>query len=368
MMDLAWSIADAIHLEIGEPDFTAPPHVVEAATRAMRDGKTHYPPTAGLPELREAVTHKLERINGITAASSSIVITNGGCQGLFGALSVVLEEGDSVALPDPGWPNYRSMAGLLGAVVQPYTLPPQTGHVPDPEEIDRLGAQGCKAIVLNNPANPLGTVAPEAALREILSIAGRHGMWIVSDECYDELSFIGMPSSPAALNPHANVITAFSFSKSHAMTGWRVGYVVAQPEVIELVARAQEPLVMGINTSAQYGAMAALEDDAHVSVMREEYRRRRDAVVAEFRRRGRDVVAPSGAFYLWLDVRDVLHDDRRFVLSLLENEHVAIAPGSSFGEVGAGFVRLSLAVDEAVLLEAVERIDHHLRRVAVAAD
>lgn len=360
IMDLAWSIPDAIHLEIGEPDFTAAPHVVEAAARAMREGRTGYPPTAGLPELRDALVDKLARVNGLHSSPANVVVSNGGCQGLFTALSVVVEEGDLVALPNPGWPNYASMAGLLGARVVGYSLGARTGHHPDPDEIDRLGAAGCRVIVLNSPANPLGTVTPADVLQDVLDVARRRGMWVISDECYDELYFQEVPVSPAVIDPSAAVITVYSFSKTHAMTGWRVGYVVAPDGLAEPVARAQEPLVMGINAAAQYGALAALEDDAHVGDMRDVYRRRRDLVVEALRAAGRDVLAPAGAFYLWLDIHDVTSDDVGFVLSLLEREHVAITPGSAFGDVGVGSVRLSLAASDDALLTAVAAIDRHL--------
>ena len=362
IMDKAWGIPDAIHLEIGEPDFTAAPDVVEAAERAIRAGRTGYPPTAGLPDLREALTGKLRTVNGITASAQQVVVTNGGCQGLFNVLGVLLDVGDTVALPDPGWPNYRSMAGILGLEVRSYTLGPATSHLPDPGERELLAQQGCRAIVLNSPANPLGTVTPVEIVDAILEIARRYDMWVVSDECYDELYFDAVPSSPAARDPEGNVVSVFSFSKTHAMTGWRVGYVVAPDEVARHVALAQEPLVLGISAPGQYAAIQALEPEGarYVASMREEYRRRRDGVVEAFRQVGHEVQAPQGAFYLWLDIRDTGLDDREFVLSLLDAEHVAITPGSSFGPTGTGFVRLSLAAGYDTLLDAVRRTAGHL--------
>ncbi|UOY02258.1 pyridoxal phosphate-dependent aminotransferase [Blastococcus sp. PRF04-17] len=366
IMDRAWNIPDAIHLEIGEPDFTAAPDVVAAAERAIRDGRTGYPPTAGLPALREALTGKLMEVNGITAAPHQVVVTNGGCQGLFNVLGVLLDVGDPIALPNPGWPNYRSMAGILGLQVREYTLGPATHHLPDPEEIQRLAQQGCRAIVLNSPANPLGTVTPVELVDAVLDIARRYDMWVVSDECYDELYFDAVPSSPVARDPQGNVVTVFSFSKTHAMTGWRVGYVVAPDEVARHVALAQEPLVLGISAPGQYAAIQALapEGTQHVAAMRDEYRRRRDGVVEAFRQVGHAVQAPQGAFYLWLDIRDTGLVDRDFVLSLLDTEHVAITPGSSFGPAGTGFVRLSLAAGYDTLMDAVRRTAGHLARCA----
>lgn len=360
MMDLAWSIPDAIHLEIGEPDFSAPDHVVDAAVAAMRSGRMGYPPTAGLPELREALVDKLIAVNRVTTSADNIVVTNGGCQGLFNAFSVLLDEGDIVAIPDPGWPNYRSMIGLNGASPETYQLDPEYGYLPDLDRIEQLGQSGCRVVVLNNPANPLGTVMPAHLIESIVDIARRHSMWIVSDECYDELAFHSVPISPAALDGADHVISVFSFSKTHAMTGWRLGYVVAPDSLAEPIARAQEPLVMGINAAAQLGGLAALTESGHVARMRDTYASRFEAVVAAFAAHGRVVEAPAGAFYLWIDISDVGIGDVEFIESLLVHEHVAGAAGSSFGDGGIGRVRFSLAAGEDLLLTAAHRIARHL--------
>lgn len=363
MMDLAWSIPDAIHLEIGEPDFTAPPHVVDAGIAAMRGPSMGYPPTVGLPELRDALVGKLAAINSIGASADDVVVTNGGCQGLFNVFSVLLDEGDLVAIPDPGWPNYRSMVGLNGGRCAPYRLAAGDGYLPDLDRLDELGRANCRAVVVNNPANPLGTVMPASVIEAVVEIAARHGMWVVSDECYDELTFGDVPLSPASLDGADHVVSVFSFSKTHAMTGWRLGYVAAPATLAEPVARVQEPLVMGINAAAQHGGIAALAESAHVAMMRDTYASRCAAVVDAFAAHGRTVTAPDGAFYLWMDVRDLPIDDVAFIETLLESEHVAGAPGSSFGEEGVGFIRFSLAAGEAVLLDAVDRIVRHIERV-----
>lgn len=360
MMDLAWSIPDAIHLEIGEPDFRAPEHVVEAAVAATRSGPMGYPPTAGLPNLRDALTAKLADVNRIRTTVDDVVVTNGGCQGLYNVFSVLLDEGDIVAIPDPSWPNYRSMVGLNGGRCETYRLAPSDGFRPDLERIDGLGRAGCRAVVINNPANPLGTVMPTDVIESIVDLARRHGMWVISDECYDELAFGSVPTSPAALDDTDHVVSVFSFSKTHAMTGWRLGYIVAPPSLAEPVARAQEPLAMGINAAAQFGGVAALAESSHVGMMRDTYASRFGTVVQAFAAAGRTVTAPAGAFYLWMDISDTGREDVEFIESLLEHEHVAGAPGSSFGPEGVGWVRFSLAAATDVLLTAVDRIARHL--------
>jgi len=367
MMDLAWSIPDAIHLEIGEPDFGAPPHVVDAAIEAMRGGRMGYPPTAGLPELRERLVSKLAGVNAIDTTVELVTVTNGGCQGLYNVFSVLLDEGDVVAIPDPGWPNYRSMIGLNGGRCEPYRLVANDDYRPDFERLEQLGHSGCRAVVLNNPSNPLGTVMEPEVIAEVVDVARRHNMWVVSDECYDELGHDAIPLSPASLPDSEHVISVFSFSKTHAMTGWRLGYVVAPDSLAELVARVQEPLVMGINAAAQFGGIAALEESSHVEMMRDVYARRCARVVDQFRTAGIDVATPAGAFYLWMDIRDAGVDDRAFIESLLEEEHVAGAPGSSFGTAGIGCVRFSLAAADDVLVDAAQRIVRHLDRVRLDA-
>jgi len=369
IMDLANQIPDAIHLEIGEPDFTAAPHVVRAAVRAIRAGLTQYPPTSGLPALREGLAAKLERVNAITARPDDIVVTNGGGQGLFNALATILDAGDRIALPDPGWPNYLSMAALLGLRVSTYSLLPDNGHHPRPADIEELLRDGCKAVILNSPSNPLGTVTPREVVEAIVELATRYQAWIISDECYDQLYFGIPPTSPAAVDPDADVLSVFSFSKVHAMTGWRIGYVVGTPAVSGLLAKAQEPLVLGVSAPGQHAAIAAVTGPvAYQEHMLGQYRSRRDAVVARFRELGIDVAGPEGAFYLWLDIRDWLDggDDTGFVLSLLEHEHVAITAGSSFGPSGKGFVRMSLAASQTQLVEATQRLARHLDHVRSA--
>lgn len=362
MLDLAWSIPDAIHLEIGEPDFSPPQHVLDAIQRSMAEGRGGYPPTAGLPELRDRLVEKVARVNGITTTANAVVVSSGGCQGLFAALSALLDEDDVVALPNPGWPNYRSMVGLLGARVVTYSLSAERHHLPDPAEIERIIDEGAKVVVLCSPSNPTGTVVPPEIVEELVEIVQRSHAWLLSDECYDELYFGPVPPlSPASIAPEGPIVSVYSFSKTHAMTGWRIGYVVCPPGVAGLVENAQEPLVMGVNGPGQYGAIAALEDDEHVIQMREAYRIRRDAVVDAFRSRGYSPRAPDGAFYLWLDISDVTESSDEFVLSLLRDKHVALAAGSSFGDVGRGFIRLSLAAGRTALLTAVERIDEQIR-------
>ena len=358
-MDLAWSAGEVIHLEVGEPNFPTPPHVVEAAHRAAREGWTKYVANAGVPALRAAIAEKLRSRNRITgAAPEDVVVTAGGAEGLYASLLAIVEAGQGVLVPDPGWPNFRMIATVLGAQAQPYRLRPEDGFQPSLDEFERAATPATRAVIVNSPSNPLGTVLERDRAEAIVEWAARRKLWLVSDECYDELAYVPGSPSLASLADAAHVVSCFSFSKTYAMTGWRVGYVyAARSDLIELVTKLQEPILACVNAPAQAAAIAALSGPQEVvAEMRDAYRRRRDAAVSLFRADGVPVVQPAGAFYLWVDVSEWRPDDWTFAEELLSEGRVAVAPGSAFGAAGAGCLRISLATEESALLEGCERI------------
>ncbi len=189
VMDAAWATPGAIMLGAGQPNFPTPPHVVRAANDAALAGHTQYVSNAGIPELRAALPEKIRRVNGYEIAPECVVVTNGGAQGVSASLTVLLAPGDGVLLPDPGWPNYTMVARMLGARLLTYPLVEANGFLPQVEDLERLCDGGTKVLVLNTPSNPLGTVIPLASMRELAAFAQRHGLWIVSDECYDQTVF-----------------------------------------------------------------------------------------------------------------------------------------------------------------------------------
>jgi aspartate aminotransferase len=216
-------------------------------------------------------------------------------------------------------------------------------------------------LVVNSPSNPLGAVVPASLSAELVAFAERHGLWLVSDECYDEIAFDGTFASPLAVAPSPRVIAAYSFSKVYAMTGWRVGYCVAPPEVAATLTRLQEPIVSCVNAPAQMAALAAVTGpQAIVGEMRDAYRERRDAAVALLSAAGVGVLRPAGAFYLWVDISRSGRDSRDFAFSLIAERGVACAPGTAFGAAGEGFVRLSMASELDVLLEGARRLVAHM--------
>jgi aspartate aminotransferase len=358
IMELAWEDPEVIHLEVGEPDFPTPEHVVEAAHEAARSGLTRYAPNAGLPELREALADKVTRRNGYEASPDQVVVTQGGIQALYLVLLALLEPGDEVLLPDPAWPNFRMIAHLLGARVLPYPLVSEGDFLPRLEDLERLVTPRTRAILVNTPSNPLGTVVPRELVEPLLEFARRRDLWYISDEVYDEVVFDdAFVSAGAVADPGDRLVSIYSFSKVYAMTGWRVGYLVAPPDLAKLLTGMQEPIVSCVNTPAQLAALAAVTGPQDVvREMRESYQERRDELLEILERGNLPSSQPSGAFYVWTDVSAANVPSMDFARSLIEREHVAVAPGSAFGDLGEGYVRLSLASSREDLLDGALRL------------
>jgi len=365
VMELAWKDPEAIHLEVGEPNFPTPEHVVEAAHRAARMGLTRYAPNAGISELREALAEKVARRNGYGASPEQVVVTQGGIQALYLTLRALLEPGDEVLLPDPAWPNYRMIAHLLGARVLSYPLVAGGEFLPRLEDLERLVTPRTRAILVNSPSNPLGTVVPRDLMEGLLAFAHGRGLWFISDEVYDEVVFDdAFVSAGSVAEQGYRLVSIYSFSKVYAMTGWRVGYLVAPPDLARILTGMQEPIISCVNTPAQMAALAAVTGPQDVvRAMSDSYRARRDELLEVLHRGGLPSSRPSGAFYVWTDVSEAGVPSMDFARSLIEREHVAVAPGSAFGELGEGYVRVSLASSREDLLEGTSRLVQHVRRL-----
>ena len=365
IMDAAWGRTDLIHLEVGQPDFPTPPHIVAAAHEAALAGRTGYTPTAGIPALRAALAEKIRARNDFSVTPEQVVLGNGGGQAIHATLVALTEPGEGILLPDPAWPNFVMMASLLGLRAAHYSLTASGDYVPDVAELERLVTPGTRVLLLNSPSNPLGAVIGRERMTELLAFAARHDLWVVSDECYDEITFDGTAVSPAALDEDGRVATVFSFSKTYAMTGWRLGYVAAPPPAAAAIAKSQEALISCLNTPTQYAALAALQSPPEVvGDMVAAYRRRRDvAIRALTDDHGMTAFRPAGAFYAWVDVSGCGTSARDFALGLLADDGVAVAPGGAFGAGGEGFVRLSLAASESDLLEGAARLADRWRRL-----
>ena len=361
MMDLADLSADGLHLEIGEPDFPTPPHVIDAAVRAMQDGHVKYTLSRGIGPLREAIAAKLRDHNSIPASTEEVVVTTGGTTAVLEALLVLLRAGDGVLIPDPGWPSFDMIVTLLRGRVLRYGLRAEADYTPDLDEVDRL-ARDARVLVINTPSNPTGAVFARDTLEGLVRIAERHGLVVVSDEVYEDIVFDGTHSSVASLGGEAPVVSVFSFSKGYAMTGWRIGYLAAPTAIAEAVVKAQEAVVACPSSLAQHAALAALAGPRDcIDEMREEYRARRDVAVQRLDAEGLLLTRPRGTFYIMADIARSALESYEFARRLLVERAVAVAPGGTFGDEANGAVRLSLASPPETIVEGIRRIGEAVR-------
>ncbi len=364
MAALARTIPGVLHLEVGDPDFTTPDHIIDAAASAAHAGFTHYAPAAGFESLREAIAHKVRERNGLPCAVPNVAVTTGAAGGIFSALLVTIDPGDEVLVPDPGWPTYPAMVHVLHGSPVYYPMRRADGFVPQAALVETLVTRRTKAIVLSSPTNPSGVVFDKGTLVSLLEVARRHNLWVISDECYDQIIFDGSHVSSASVGEPDRVISVFSFSKTYAMTGWRIGYVVAHPDVATAVIKAQRPLVSSTSTISQKAAEAALNGPQQVVAdMVETYKGRRDLVLSILDQGGIRYVRPRGAFYVMADVARA-GSSETFARRLLTEHAVAVTPGSAFGQHGEGTVRISLAVATNDLARGVPRLVEAVSAVA----
>lgn len=358
IMDLAWATPGVIHLEVGQPDFDTPAHIVEAACRAAREGHTRYVPNAGIDPLRAAAARCVEGRTGVPTTPDHILVTQGAVLGVATAFLSLLEPGDEVLLPDPGWPNYAMAVPLFHGRNVFYELRPERRFLPDPEHVESLITPRTKLLLLCSPSNPTGQVHGGELTAELMEVARRHDLWVLSDEIYSEIVFDGAGHvSCASHDPDERVILVTGMSKSYAMTGFRVGFTRARPDYVEMASKLQEPLVSCGVAFAQMAAVEALEGPQDcVQEMRGAYQRRRDLALRVLRDHGLYRYTPGGAFYLLVDISDAGMDSRDFCLELIERHKVAAAPGSTFGRVSADHVRISIASPEENIREGLTRI------------
>jgi len=353
-----------IRLDVGQPDFPTPQHVKDAGKRAIDENKTFYTHTQGLLSLREKLVDKLARVNGIKTTPEAIACGPGGVGAIAAIFAAVLEQGDEVLLPDPGWPNYRMMLPWLGTRGIFYPCPPEYGFQPDLESLARLISPRTKILVVNSPNNPTGAVYPEATVAAMIALAQSHNLWLLSDECYDQIVLDGSWTSPAKLAPDDDrIVTAFTFSKTYAMTGWRLGYIAGSVDLIDTATKVLESNSSCVSTITQVAAEAALTGPQDcVGEMVSAYRRRRDLVVDILKDAELLISEPTGAFYIMADVSLRGLPAREFSFALLREQGVSAAPGTAFGEVASEAVRISLASSEADLREGVGRLARFVHR------
>jgi aspartate/methionine/tyrosine aminotransferase len=349
-----------VHLEIGEPDFPSPPHVIAAAKRALDEGWTHYGPPRGLPDLRDAVAQYISRTRGITVDGRHVCIVPGGKPIIFFPMLALIEPGDEVIYPDPGFPIYRSMINFLGATPVPVPLLEERGFSFDLNILrDRLSAK-TKMLILNSPENPTGGVIPPDDIRMIASMVQDRDLVILSDEIYSRIYYNSEPPLSIASLPGMleRTIILDGFSKTYAMTGWRLGYGVMPEWLVDAVNKL---MVNSNSCAASFTQRAAIDaltgPQTEVEQMVEQFRERRSVFCAVLNQvPGFKCMPPAGAFYAFANVKETSIASKDLADLLLQEAGVACLNGGSFGEQGEGYLRFSFANSIENMLEAVKRI------------
>jgi aspartate aminotransferase len=355
-------ITDIISFGGGEPVFDTPEVAVNATIAALRAGKTKYEPTAGDYELREEISKKLKRQNRIDVPPEQVVVTPGGKFALYLAFQAVLEPGDKVVVIEPAWVSYAPMATLAGAEVVHVPTFERDHWQPDMARLRAAMDRHVRFVVVNSPCNPTGAVYPPALIRDIARLAEQYGALVVSDEIYEDMIYTGEHYSPAA--DFENVITVNGFSKCFAMTGWRLGYVAAPPEIVEGMIKIYQHSATCVNAFAQAGAVEALRSpEARQETLRMTagYRERGELITRLLNESGLfRAEMPAGAFYSFPAF--AFHKSSLEVANLLlQKAHIATVPGSAFGACGEGYLRLSYSTSKEAIVEAFERI-HRLAK------
>ncbi len=349
-----------IHLELGEPDFHPGQSVIDSAVKALADGKDRYCAVVGVPALREEIATYLARTRSIQVSADNIVIAPGCKIALFQSMMALLEPGDEVLYPDPGFPGYPSITLGLGAVPVPFTLSAGKQLQPDAGEIASKITPRTRMLITNSPGNPTGTVYTDAVQRALAELAVKHDLWVLSDEIYARLIYGGEYLSMLRYPGMAErTLIIDGFSKSFAMTGWRLGYTVAPPEVVPALAMMVVNTYTCVAEFTQYAAIDALRDrEGTTPRMLAEFARRREQFARDLNRiPGFRCHAPEGAFYAWVDITGTGVSAEDLCRILLEDAGVAAIPGAAFGAAGKDFIRFSFASSMATLQEAVERIE-----------
>ncbi len=356
LMELSATLdGPVIHCEVGEPQFDTPAHIVEAGCRALREGYTKYNPNAGLPELREAIAKSKSEDLGVPLTKDNIMIGIGGVEVLQTVMRAFMDPGDEILIPDPSWPNYIGMCAIYHLTPVLYHLLPENQFCPDMDELESLVTPKTRMILINSPSNPLGVVFPREVMEALTDFAVRRDIVLLSDEAYEKMVFNGKMFSPLMTGIKTNVIAAHTVSKTYSMTGWRVGYMIADAQVVSDMFKMQEDYISCVPTPMQRAALAAIQGPQDcVAQMRDAYKAHRDIVAEILKKAGVPFFMPDGAFYMWVNVETENSD--RFCVDFLQEERVAVAPGSTFGPSGEGWIRISLASSPEDLTECATRL------------
>ncbi|RLG44063.1 MAG: pyridoxal phosphate-dependent aminotransferase [Thermoproteota archaeon] len=359
---------DVIHLEIGEPGYLPPRHVLEATKKAVDQGMTKYTPSAGIYELREAIADRVSSTRGVDVSAENVVVTVGAKMAIFASLMMLVDPGDEVVIPMPAYPAYESVARFAGGVVKPVLLREEKGFSPDVEDILSAVSEKTKAIVINTPSNPTGGIYKRKDLEEIVKLAIEKDIVVISDEIYEDIIFDGKKHESILSVPGAEDVSIMisGFSKTWAMTGYRLGYVVAKKEFAEKITKIQ------INTTScpahftQIAAIEALKGPwDEVKAMIEDYQYKRDLIYDEINKiNGFTMIKPAGTFYAFPNIKKTGMSSEEMATKLLEEAGVALLPGTAFGDAGEGYLRISFAGPREDIVEGMKRIREFMSSIS----
>ena len=366
LFDIAQQMDNVISLGIGEPDFNTPPHIKTAAIAAINEGYTHYTPNAGFPDLREALAQKVAEQNDLAYHSDEVIVTNGGCTGaLLLAMLALVNPGDEVIISDPGFVVYDAAVRIAGAIPVPVVVKEDTDFRMLPDVVEQHITAKTRALILNSPSNPTGSVQLHKDLKSLANLAQQHNFYVISDEVYEKMVYDGTKHYSIASFPgmHARTVTVNSLSKTYAMTGWRIGYATADHPIIDQMIQLQQFTMVHAPAISQRAALAALTGPQDfVDYMVQRFDKRRHFLVKRlnelppFR-----CPTPKGAFYVFPNIQDSQYSSTEFAKYLLKTCNIACVPGSAFGTHGEGYLRLSYAQPLEQLNVACERIQQALQ-------
>lgn len=364
--DIVSEMDDAISLGVGEPDFDTPWHIREEGIYSLEKGRTFYTSNSGLKELKEEVSKYLDRRFGLKyEPSGEIMITVGGSEAIDGALRAMLDEGDEVILPQPSYVSYEPCIVLADGVPVIVELKEENGFKLTRQQLEEVVTEKTKILIMPFPNNPTGAIMTEEELKTIVDFVIEHDLFVISDEIYSELTYSGTHASIGAFpGMKERTIVINGFSKSYAMTGWRLGYACGPKVILDQILKIHQFAIMCAPTTSQYAAIEALRHgDADVEKMRNEYDRRRRFLLNAFQEMGIECFEPFGAFYMFPSIKKFGMSSDEFATRLLKEEKIAVVPGTAFGDCGEGFLRISYAYSIEDLKAALERIESFIKKL-----
>jgi aspartate/methionine/tyrosine aminotransferase len=357
LMGMALAIPDAIHMEIGEPHFPTPSFILEGLKEFYFKGDIKYTPTVGIHSLRDKIAKKLLKEKNWKVEADDVVILPGSLFGTVVAFRTILDPGDEALIPDPGFTNHFSQVELSGGRIKRYFLLPENNYLPDFESIRKSITPRTKMILVNTPSNPLGVVFPEKVMQSISDLAEEYNLVVVSDEAYEKYIYQGEHFGMYRYVRPERLISIFSFSKTYALTGWRVGYMVVPKDLLIHLMKVSEYMIACTSHLSQKAAEIALDmPEEEIKKMVDSYRQNCDLCCSGLEKAGFKVYRPGGGYYVWVDIREFGMKSLEFCKKLLQKSHVAVAPGDTFGQSSDGFIRISICRKKEEIEEGIKRI------------